>query len=70
MGKELVSSVSKLERYATCPFAYFAEYGLRAKERKLYQLQSHRPRNAVHEVLEVFVTKTLDQGHLNWDDMF
>lgn len=67
-GKELVSSVSKLERYATCPFAYFAEYGLRAKERKLYQLQAPDLGTLFHEVLEVFV-QTLDQGHLNWDDM-
>ncbi len=67
-GQELVSSVSKLERYATCPFAYFAEYGLKAEERKLYQLHAPDLGMLFHEVLEVFA-QTLEEEHLNWKDM-
>ncbi|MBE7044686.1 MAG: hypothetical protein E7397_04085 [Ruminococcaceae bacterium] len=31
-------SVSRLNVYAECPFAYFVQYGLRAKEREIWQI--------------------------------
>lgn len=53
-GKNILSSVSRLERFAACPFSYFAEYGLKAEERKLYQLRTPDLGILFHGVLEAF----------------
>lgn len=47
-------SVSKIERYAHCPFAYFVQYGLRAKERKVYTFAPPDLGNFLHKGLEKF----------------
>lgn len=56
-GEKIFSSVSRLERFAACPFSYFAEYGLKATERKLYQLHTPDLGLLFHEVLELFSNK-------------
>ena len=33
-GNTLVTSISKLERYRSCPFSYYLQYGLRLKEKE------------------------------------
>lgn len=53
-GKNIYSSVSKLERYNSCPFSYFVEYTLKAKPRKMYTLEAPDLGNLFHEVLEKF----------------
>lgn len=53
-GKKLYSSVSRLERYNSCPFSYFLEYNLKAKPRKFFELQAPDLGNLFHEVLERF----------------
>ncbi len=45
------SSVSRLEKYRACPFAYFATYGLRLKNREIYQLSPMDRGQLFHEVL-------------------
>ena len=65
-GDKLFSSVSRLERFAACPFSYFAEYGLKAKERKLYQLQTPDLGLLFHEVLELF-SNQIKTENLSWD---
>lgn len=64
-GKNILSSVSRLERFAGCPFSFFAEYGLKAQERRLYQL--HTPDLGVlfHDVLERFSAK-LEAAGISW----
>lgn len=56
-GKKIYSSVSKLERYNSCPYSYFMEYNLKAKPRKVYKLEAPDLGNLFHEVLEQFFTK-------------
>ena len=34
--------VSRIEKYAQCPFAYYIQYGLKAKDRKLYEFTCSR----------------------------
>ena len=67
-GKNVLSSVSKLERYAGCPFSFFAEYGLKAEERRLYQLHTPDLGTLFHEVLELFSTK-LEEDSVQWKDL-
>lgn len=64
-GKNILSSVSRLERFAACPFAYFAEYGLKARPRQLYQLRTPDLGNLFHQVLEQFAA-TLKKDGISW----
>lgn len=64
-GKNILSSVSRLERFAACPFAYFAEYGLKARPRQLYQLRTPDLGNLFHQVLEQFAA-TLKKDGIFW----
>lgn len=64
-GKTFLSSVSRLERFSACPFAFFAEYALKAKERKLYQLQIPDLGILFHEVMEYF-SKELSEQNMDW----
>ncbi len=45
-------TVSRLERYAQCPFKYYAENLLRLKEREEFELQSKDLGNFHHAILE------------------
>ncbi|HJE93849.1 helicase-exonuclease AddAB subunit AddB [Anaerotignum lactatifermentans] len=67
-GKNILSSVSRLERFAACPFAYFAEYGLKARPRQLYQLRTPDLGNLFHQVLEQFAT-TLKKDGISWQTL-
>lgn len=39
-GHELVSSITRFENFAQCPFSHFLNYGLTLKERQEYQVSS------------------------------
>ncbi len=67
-GEKIFSSVSRLERFAACPFSYFAEYGLKATERKLYQLHTPDLGLLFHEVLELFSIK-IQTENIPWDSL-
>ncbi len=67
-GKELHTSVSRLERFAACPYAYFSEYGLQAKERKEFSLQTPDLGILFHDVLEKFFSK-ISVDKISWDDL-
>ena len=67
MGK-LVFSVSRLEKYAECPFSYFVQYGLKAKNRKVYEFTPPDLGSFVHEVLDSFTHKVKQEGIL-WSEL-
>ncbi len=67
-GSPLQFSVSRLEKYAECPFAYYVQYGLKAKERKVYELSPPDLGSFMHEVLDGFSSK-LEDNKLNWRDI-
>ncbi|MGL4797747.1 MAG: PD-(D/E)XK nuclease family protein [Paraclostridium sp.] len=70
--KELYSnklfSVSRLEKYAQCPFAYFVQYGLKAKERKEFEFTPPDFGTFVHNILDKF-SKQLAVDNLDWRDI-
>ena len=39
-GSKLTASVSRMERFAACPFLQFVTHGLRLKERPIYRLEA------------------------------
>lgn len=67
-GSPLQFSVSRLEKYAECPFAYYVQYGLKAKERKIYELSAPDLGSFMHGVLDGFSSK-LEENHMNWRDI-
>ncbi len=66
--EKLVFSVSRLEKYAECPFSYFVQYGLKAKNRKVYEFTPPDLGSFVHEMLDSFTNKIKDEGIL-WSEL-
>lgn len=56
-GKHMKISASQLEKYHLCPFGYFCNYGLRAKERKVAEIDSAQFGTIVHYFLEKFLKR-------------
>lgn len=53
-GEPLISSVSRLEQYTSCPFSFFVQYGLGARERKVFQLSPPDVGTFLHAAIERF----------------
>jgi len=67
-GNVYYSSVSRLERFASCPFAYYVEYGLKAKERKIMKLKAPDIGSFLHLVISKF-SEALKEHGLEWRDL-
>lgn len=67
-GTTLENSVTRLERFASCAFAHYLQYGLGLKERELLQFTSVDMGNIYHEVLEHFA-KQVEASEYDWFDM-
>lgn len=67
-GEPLISSVSRLERFAGCPFAHFAAYGLRLRERRLYRLEAPDIGQLYHAALSRLSKKLAEEGR-TWADL-
>jgi len=53
-GNTISTSVSRLEQFASCPFSYYVQYGLKAKERKIYKLGTPDIGTFMHTVIDRF----------------
>lgn len=53
-GKEIFSSVSKMEKFAKCPFSFFVQYGLKAKVRQQFDFEPKDEGTLSHEILETY----------------
>lgn len=67
-GDNMKINVSKLEKYAECPFAYYVEYGLKAKERKLFGLSYPDLGTFMHTVIDQFSEKVKNE-ELQWEEL-
>ncbi|SFC69475.1 helicase-exonuclease AddAB subunit AddB [Clostridium uliginosum] len=65
---KLAFSVSRLEKYAECPFSYFIQYGLKAKNRKVYEFTPPDLGSFVHEVLDSF-TEKVKVDKIAWSEL-
>jgi ATP-dependent helicase/nuclease subunit B len=61
-GKDLHVSISRIESFYHCQYQYFANYGLRLKERELYQLSPAAAGDFFHEALDQFFKLISNQG--------
>ncbi len=64
-GDPLYSSVSRLEKYASCPFAYYVQYGLGARERRTYRLGPPDVGVFMHKIIEIFSRRIAEQN-ISW----
>jgi ATP-dependent helicase/nuclease subunit B len=67
-GPVLRTSVSRLEEFAQCPFKFFVRSGLRAGERKLFELDARERGSFQHEVLKSFHEQLTADGK-RWRDL-
>lgn len=65
---KLMFSVSRLEKYAECPFSYFVQYGLKAKNRKIYEFTPPDLGSFVHDILDLFTNRIKKEGIL-WSEL-
>ena len=67
-GSHLKLSVSRVEKFRACPFAQFASYGLRLKERSVFSLGSPDIGRFFHTAL-YNITKTLQEKGVDWGEV-
>lgn len=60
------TSISQLEKYFTCPFLHFADYGLSLKDRMVAKMKAIDVGDILHIVAENFVQKLM-QGKISED---
>ncbi|OPJ57484.1 helicase-exonuclease AddAB subunit AddB [Clostridium oryzae] len=67
-GKPLKMSVSRIEQYARCPFAYYIKFGLKAKDRKIYEFSSPDLGSFIHTILDKF-SETIKLEDMKWKEI-
>lgn len=66
-GRQLETSVSRLETYAACACRHFLQYGLSLQEREEFGFEVSDMGNVYHAVLENFAGKLAESGRTWWD---
>ena len=66
-GQVLKNSISRLEKFASCAYAHFLEYGLSLEDRDKYSFENVDMGNVFHAVLESFSDKLAEEGY-TWFD--
>jgi len=64
-GDKLYFSISKLEKYVECPFAYYVQYGLKAKDRKVFAISAPDLGSFMHSVIDEF-SKIVENRSIKW----
>jgi len=66
--EKINSSVSRLEAFKKCPFAYYANYILNVKPRKKYNISVMDMGTLMHDVLEKFSKWLMERG-IVWNEV-
>ena len=67
-GEMLTNSVSRLEKFASCAFAHFLQYGLQLKERQEYEFHPVDIGSVTHRMIELFSRK-VEQEEGGWEGL-
>jgi ATP-dependent helicase/nuclease subunit B len=67
-GPVLRTSVSRMEQFAACPFQFFVRSGLKAEERKRFELDAREQGSFQHDVLAMF-HEQLRRDNRDWRDL-
>ncbi|MCL2592482.1 MAG: exodeoxyribonuclease V subunit gamma [Defluviitaleaceae bacterium] len=65
---DIKTSVSRIEKYLRCPFAYFVRHNLEAIEREEYRIKKLDLGNLFHDVLEEF-SHLLQKDNIEWKNI-
>lgn len=61
-GNTLKTSVSRLEKYKSCPFSFYLRYGLKIEEKDTFKLESLDTGSFMHDVIDTFFERIQDLG--------
>ena len=67
-SENIKTSISRLEKYISCPFAFFVRYNLQAIERQTYKIKNVDLGNLFHDVLEEF-SIFMSKNNLLWGNL-
>lgn len=67
-GDQIKTSISRLEKFANCPFSHYIAYGLRPAERKKYEFTHMDAGNFFHRAIDDF-GKTVRDKELIWKEL-
>lgn len=67
-GNTIRTSISRMETYAGCAYAYFLQYGMGLKENEEYDFASSDLGNIYHGVLDLFSLR-LEKKGISWLDL-
>ncbi len=67
-GNTLITSVSKLEKYRSCPFSYHLQYGLNLKEKEQMKVKSLDTGTFMHETIDQFF-KAIREKEIKLEDI-
>jgi len=73
-GNTLNTSISRLEKYRSCPFSYYLQYGLKLKEKEQLKIQSFNTGSFMHETIDEFFdyvkTEELNLAEIEDEEIF
>lgn len=67
-GDKINTTVSRLESFAKCPFAYFMKYGLGVFPKKVYSFDSPDAGTFIHKILEDY-SSYITQNKIDWNSI-
>ena len=67
-NNEMISGITSIEDYYKCPYMFFFKHGLKAYDRKEYDLNSADYGSFLHNVLKLFSEK-LQEDNISWDNI-
>lgn len=66
-GERFTLSVSRLEKFIKCPFSFYMQFGLEAKDRKKYELSMPDLGSFMHKAILLY-SKALSRDNMKWKD--
>ena len=66
-GRNIQTSITRLEAYANCAYRYFLEYGLKIRDREIFSVDARDIGNIFHESMKVYSELMREGGH-DWAD--
>ncbi len=64
-SSQINASASRFELFSKCPFAFFVQYGLKAKQRRTYTISAPDMGSMFHLVIEKF-SKEIEKENIDW----
>lgn len=61
-GKNLRTSITRLESHRQCPFSHYVKYGLKPEGRPIYNIQAPEIGILLHELIDGFFRKVQDEN--------